>query len=170
MRRYALYRVPILVVYVLLTLYSDAAHKETVAFPNHTVTDFDFFLNTPDFTKSAWLRRRQKCPGHQFNSVYLYSPFSQITNLSQSALQSVRIDIPVPEPHVGSVIRSSTATRSAQTSRWPSSGSGTRRGLGSATQRWKNPEIREQRPDQRGGERRETNGSDGEEEIEGGME
>jgi len=32
----------------------------------------------------------------------LYSPFSQITNLSQSALQSVHIDIPVPEPHIGS--------------------------------------------------------------------
>jgi len=30
----------------------------------------------------------------QFNSVYLCSPFSQITNLSQSALQSVHIDIP----------------------------------------------------------------------------
>jgi len=30
----------------------------------------------------------------QFNSVYLDSPFSQITNVSQSALQSVHIDIP----------------------------------------------------------------------------
>jgi len=30
----------------------------------------------------------------------MYSPFSQITNLPQSALQSV--DIPVPEPHIGS--------------------------------------------------------------------
>jgi len=38
----------------------------------------------------------------QSNSIYLYSPFSQITNLSQSALQSVHIDIPVPEPHIGS--------------------------------------------------------------------
>jgi len=38
----------------------------------------------------------------KFNSVYLYSPFSHITNLSQSALQSVHIDIPVPEPHIGS--------------------------------------------------------------------
>jgi len=33
------------------------------------------------------------CPD-QFNSVYLYSPISQITNLSRSALQSVHIDIP----------------------------------------------------------------------------
>jgi len=32
----------------------------------------------------------------------LYCPLSQITNLSQSALQSVHIDIPVPEPHIGS--------------------------------------------------------------------
>jgi len=38
----------------------------------------------------------------QFNSVYLYSPFSQIINLAQSALQSVHIDIPVPKPHIGS--------------------------------------------------------------------
>jgi len=38
----------------------------------------------------------------QFNRVYLYSPFSQITNLSQSSLQSVHIDIPVPKPHIGS--------------------------------------------------------------------
>jgi len=30
----------------------------------------------------------------QFNSVYLYSPISQITNVSRSALQSVHIDIP----------------------------------------------------------------------------
>jgi len=37
----------------------------------------------------------------QFNSVYLYSPISQITNLSQSALQSVHIDIPAPKPHIG---------------------------------------------------------------------
>jgi len=29
----------------------------------------------------------------QLNSVYLYSPFSQITNVPQSALQSVHIDI-----------------------------------------------------------------------------
>jgi len=29
-----------------------------------------------------------------FNSVYLYSPISQITNVSRSALQSVHIDIP----------------------------------------------------------------------------
>jgi len=38
----------------------------------------------------------------QFNSVYLYSPISQITNLSRSALQSVHIDIRVPKPHIGS--------------------------------------------------------------------
>jgi len=38
----------------------------------------------------------------QFNSVYLYSPFSQIRNWPQSALQSVHIDIPVPKPHIGS--------------------------------------------------------------------
>jgi len=38
----------------------------------------------------------------QFNSVYLYGPISQITNLSRSALQSVHIDIPVPKPHIGS--------------------------------------------------------------------
>jgi len=38
----------------------------------------------------------------KFNSVYLYSLISQITNLSQSALQSVHIDIPVPKPHIGS--------------------------------------------------------------------
>jgi len=37
-----------------------------------------------------------------FNSVYLHRPFSQITNLSQRVLQSVHIDIPVPEPHIGS--------------------------------------------------------------------
>jgi len=37
-----------------------------------------------------------------FNSVYLYSPISQITNLSQSALQSVHIDIPAPKPRIGS--------------------------------------------------------------------
>jgi len=39
--------------------------------------------------------------GIQFNSVYLYRPFSQITNLSQSASQSVHIDIPVPKPDIG---------------------------------------------------------------------
>jgi len=37
----------------------------------------------------------------QFNSVYLYSPISQITNLSRSGLQSVHIDIPAPKPHIG---------------------------------------------------------------------
>jgi len=37
----------------------------------------------------------------QFNSVYLYNPISQITNLSQSALQSVHIDIPAPKPRIG---------------------------------------------------------------------
>jgi len=37
-----------------------------------------------------------------FNSVYLYRPISQITNLSQSALQSVHIDIPAPKPLIGS--------------------------------------------------------------------
>jgi len=36
-----------------------------------------------------------------FNSVYLYSPISHITNLSRSALQSVHIDIPAPKPHIG---------------------------------------------------------------------
>jgi len=30
----------------------------------------------------------------QFSSVYLYSPFSQITHLSQSALQSVNTESP----------------------------------------------------------------------------
>jgi len=37
----------------------------------------------------------------QFNPVYLYSPISHITNLSQSAFQSEHIDIPVPKPHIG---------------------------------------------------------------------
>jgi len=37
----------------------------------------------------------------QFQFI-LYSPFSQITNLPQRALQSVHIDIPVPGPHIGS--------------------------------------------------------------------
>jgi len=39
-----------------------------------------------------------------FNSIQFifYSPFSQITDLPQRALQSVHIDIPVPEPHIGS--------------------------------------------------------------------
>jgi len=32
----------------------------------------------------------------------LYRPFSHITNLPQRALESVHIDIPVPEPHIGS--------------------------------------------------------------------
>jgi len=36
-----------------------------------------------------------------FIQFILYSPFSQITNLPQSALQSVHIDIPDPEPHIG---------------------------------------------------------------------
>jgi len=35
----------------------------------------------------------------QFNSVYLYSPISQITNLSRSALQSVHIEIPLQKDH-----------------------------------------------------------------------
>jgi len=34
----------------------------------------------------------------QFNSVYLYSPFSQIINL----LYNLFTDIPVPKPHIGS--------------------------------------------------------------------
>jgi len=38
----------------------------------------------------------------QFNSVYSYSPFSQIRNLPLSALQSVHIDIPDLWPHIGS--------------------------------------------------------------------
>jgi len=39
-----------------------------------------------------------------FNSIQfiLYCPFSQITNVPQRALQSVHIDIPVPESHIGS--------------------------------------------------------------------
>jgi len=42
----------------------------------------------------------------QFNSLQfiLYSPFSQITNLPQSALQSVHIDIPVPGPQPWPII------------------------------------------------------------------
>jgi len=39
-----------------------------------------------------------------FHSIQfiLYSSFSQLTNVSQSALQSLHIDIPVPGPHIGS--------------------------------------------------------------------
>jgi len=46
-------------------------------------------------------RAYSKYSSVQFSSVYLYSPISQITNLSRSALQSVDIDIPAPKPHIG---------------------------------------------------------------------
>jgi len=42
-------------------------------------------------------------PFLQFNSVYLYSPFSQIKNVSQRDLQSVHIDIPDLWPHIGRI-------------------------------------------------------------------
>jgi len=38
----------------------------------------------------------------QFNPVSLFSPFSQIINSPQSALQSLHIDIPDLWPHIGS--------------------------------------------------------------------
>ncbi|TNN65393.1 von Willebrand factor [Liparis tanakae] len=50
--------------------------------------------NFNSVTADEYTAQEGKIISIQFNSVYLYSPVSQITNVSRSALQSVHIDIP----------------------------------------------------------------------------
>jgi len=66
-------------------LYSLYAFYE--AFMLEWVTHLNFGAAVADVTVIG--QHLPLCFSIQFNSVYLYSPISQITNLSQSALQSV---------------------------------------------------------------------------------
>lgn len=116
-------------------------HHEIHHIPKPRCEGFLFFL------EHSWLHWESLAPAH-------------IRLRCQEVASEPQISHPLP-------------TRSAQTSQSPSSGSGIRRGLGKVGYAaMKEPrDTRATTKNQRGGERSETNGSDGEEEeIEGGME